>query len=197
MNAQTIVEKILQDARSQAHTLLQEAQEGAERSKEALERKIADQREAIRGQAEQDARIQEERMLRMAELDQRKALLTAKRAVMDKAFDLALEKMMNMPVAQARAYNLKLLCALAQGGDQLVVGSPAPAWFDDSVLQEVNRAFEQAGHPGKLTLSPEQPAIKGGFVLRREGMELNCSYDSLLKTRRLALEGEVAGILFP
>ena len=134
-------------------------------------------------------------MLRMAELDQRKALLAAKRAVMDEAFDLALEKMIAMPAAQARAYNLKLLCTLARGGDQLVVGTPAPAWLDDSFLEEANRALEQAG--GGLTLSPDQPALKGGFVLRREGMELNCSYEALLKTRRLALEGEVAGILFP
>lgn len=197
MNAQTIVEKILQDARSQARTLLREAQEGAERSKEALERKIADQREAVRRQAEQDAKAQEDRMLRMAELDQRKALLTAKRAVMDRAFDLALDKMLAMPSREAREYNLNLLCAFAQGGEQLAVGAPAPDWLDKSFLEEANRALEKAGRPGNLTLASDQPAIKGGFVLRREGLELNCSYEALLKTRRLALEGEVAGILFP
>lgn len=197
MNAQTIVGKILQDARGQAQALLREARDAAERSKEALERRIADQREAVCKQAEQDAQAQEDRMLRMAELEQRKDLLAAKRAVMDRAFDLALEKMLSMPARQARAYNLERLCALAQGGEALVIGDPAPDWFDASFLEEANQALRQAGRPGGLTLSADHPPLQGGFVLRRAGLELNCSYGALLKTQRLALEGEVAGILFP
>ena len=71
-----------------------------------------------------------------------------------------------------------------------------PATCGADFFARANQAMREAGRPGNLQLAAERRSLGGGFVLEQGGMEINCSYESVLRTRRAALEAEVAAVLF-
>ena len=104
MNAEAITSKILEDARAQAAAALGEAQRKADDLRRRDEAAIEEKRQQSEAQADRQAAEMRDRMLRMAELDQKKALLSVKRQVIDLAFADALERMAAMGAEQKREY---------------------------------------------------------------------------------------------
>lgn len=195
MNAQSILERIEQDAKNAAALLLKEAREKADAARAASEQRVERARNAAMEQARRDAVELDDRMQRMARLDARKKQLKAKRKVLDEAFAKALAKLRAMPEAEARAFGLALLLRAARG-DETVVADGASAWCDQAFIGEANAALVKAGRPGNLALSPEKRPLGGGFVLLSGGMEVQCTFEAALEAKRMELEAEIASLLF-
>lgn len=195
MNAQAITDKILEDARAQAASTLSEAQQKAESLRRQSEAAVEQKRQESEKQADRQAADLRDRMLRMAELDQKKALLAVKRQVIDQAFDEALKRMAAMGAAQKKDYIEKLLVESAQGGEDLIPSSEDKALFDGAFMDRLNGRLKQAGK-APVTLKDEDRPLGGGFVLKQGGLEVNCAFRAVLKEARPALEAEVAGVLF-
>ena len=98
MNADTIARRIVEDARKAAQEAVDAANARAEEARKAAAAEVEKKREAALARADEDAARQRENALRMAELDQRKALLAMKREMIDSAFAQALEALIAMPV---------------------------------------------------------------------------------------------------
>ena len=172
MNADTIARRIVEDARKAAQ--------------EAVD--------AANARADEDAARQRENALRMAELDQRKALLAMKREMIDSAFAQALEALIAMPVEQARAVNMRLLLDAAEGEMELVVAQADEAIFSAEFLAEANRNLAAKG--ARVRLAAQRKPARGGFILRRGGMEISCEYAALVAQVRPLWEADVAQMLF-
>lgn len=194
MNTDAITAKIMEEAREQAAALLKEADEKAEQMRIQAEEELAHKR----GQADESLRVQvrdmRDRMLRMAELDQKKAMLAVKRQVIDEAFENALERMRKMDAADKKAYLCRLLVDSAAGGEELIVSEEEKDLYDDAFMDRINACLAQAGK------KPVRPGgarkLGGGFALREGGMEINCTYASVIGQARPGLESEVAAMLF-
>lgn len=139
MNADTIARRIVEDARKAAQEAVDAANARAEEARKAAAAEVEKKREAALARADEDAARQRENALRMAELDQRKALLAMKREMIDSAFAQALEALIAMPVEQARAVNMRLLLDAAEGEMELVVAQADEAIFSAEFLAEANR----------------------------------------------------------
>jgi len=50
---------------------------------------------------------------------------------------------------------------------------------------------------GSMTLAEETRPLNGGFVLSDGAVEVNCSFDTLVRLQKAELTGEVTGVLFP
>lgn len=196
MNAQAILEKIGADGRQAAAVLLKEAGERAEAIRAESEKKIARLREETVSKAQAEAEALELRMHRMAELDERKLLLSAKRQLMDQAFQAALAKLRQMEPEQMEAFFLPMVVSIAKGTESLLVGAQNDAWFTPAFVDKVNAALISALKPGRITVSAERRQGVTGVILLGEGMEINCTLEALLQARRLQLEAEVASILY-
>jgi V/A-type H+-transporting ATPase subunit E len=196
MNIDAILERIGEDARQFAARVLDTARENAEKLRVQADEELARAREEARRDAERDAAELRDRMLRMAALEARKDTLAMKREMIDEAFAQALDALRALPQDKARRLHIQLLLEAAGGGEQLAVAEKDAALFDESFFVEANAALEAAGRVGGLRLSPEHRALDGGFVLEQGGMEIDCTYASVLRTRRAALEAEVAAALF-
>lgn len=196
MNADAITARILEDARKSASQTLREAESRTAALRAEDERRRADQLERAMEQARKDSAELRDRMLRMAELDQKKELLGAKRGVIDLAFEAALENMRAMPAHRARAFMEKRLVEFSEGDERVIVSEGDEATFDQSFIDQVNATLEKAGKSCALALSGEIRPLGGGLILSRGGMEVNFTYPSILAERRPALEAEVAAILF-
>ena len=197
MNAQAILDKILQDAKESASATLRDADDRAKEMEAAADKRIAAARAKTEAQARQDAEAATARMQRMAELDERKLLLADKRRMMDRAFELALAKMKAMPAKQARAFLLDALTELAEGGETLIVGADNDGWMDDQLLQDANAALAAKGKTAALTLGSEKRKGVSGLILAKHDTEINCTYEAFLTSERLEMEAQVAQTLFP
>ena len=85
MNANAIQEKILSDARTSASDIMRDANEKAARLRDAAEKRMAAAHSRLMMQASEDAEAARLRMERMEELEERKRLLSDKRALIDEA----------------------------------------------------------------------------------------------------------------
>ncbi|MDR3051682.1 MAG: V-type ATP synthase subunit E [Oscillospiraceae bacterium] len=196
MNIDAILERIAKDARQHAAQTLSAAREKADQLGEQAQADIDRARAAALREAEDEAAALRDRMLRMAALDERKDALAAKRALLDEAFAGALVRLRAMPPEQATAFHLALLQETAQGDESLIVSQEDAPRFDAAFFDRANAALQDAGKRGHLHLSEKHRPTGGGFILERGGMEINCTYESVLRTRRPALEADVAAVLF-
>jgi V/A-type H+-transporting ATPase subunit E len=154
------------------------------------------ERDKAMAQARLDGVELRDRMLRMAELDQRKELLAMKREVIDQAFNRAIARMQDMELPMARTYIEGLLLESAEGDEQIIISGQDEAIYDAAFLKSVNEKLALSGRLGKLSLSPERRDIRGGFVLTCGGVEINCAFDAVIGQRRALLELPTANALF-
>ena len=66
----------------------------------------------------------------------------------------------------------------------------------EAVVEAFNRCLASAGLPAKMTLSDECREIDGGFVLKRDRIETDCSISSVLAQMRNELTDDVVKVLF-
>lgn len=146
-----------------------------------------------RGRKAADERV--ERLGSVAKLEAKKAMLSAKQDVMGKAFDLALEELAALPEADYVTLLSKLAAAAAKSGrEQVILSQKDRTRFGKQVVTEANALL---GVKGALTLSEEVRPMKGGLVLLGDRIEVNCSFETLIRLQRETLAAEVAQILFP
>ncbi|MCE5342222.1 MAG: V-type ATP synthase subunit E [Eubacteriales bacterium] len=196
MNAAAILDKIEQDALATAAQTLDDAQKKAEALKAASREKIEEMHRAMISQAERDSEALVLRMRRMAELNDRKELLSKKRALIDEAFAMAAEKMAGAPAEEKRAFFTRQIAANAAGNETLTIGAVAADWFDDAFLTEVNAVLLKAGKPGELKLAPGKCEGCAGVILAQHGAEIRCTFEALLEEMRAGLEQQAAVTLF-
>ena len=187
------------------NAIVDEARKEADRVREAG-RKKADEKYA---KAEAELKAQLQQRLRDAEETQRDAanratialrsqlgmeLLTAKNEQVDKVFDRALDKAVNLPNNGYRVLMMKWLKAAPAGEPgQLVLNDRDRKAFGQQLVNDLNKLRSKEA---ALTLSPETAAIRGGFVLRTVKYEIDRSLDSLIAKLKEEMAPEVASVLF-
>ena len=177
MEVKGILNKIESDAREAASAQLADAEKRVAAIRAQCDEQTRQQQEAMNARLKADCAEMEARMLRMAELEDKKSQLQVKRQVMDAAFDKALSQL------------------LALGDETVLIGENQADWFDASFLEDANAALSKAGKTAALQQGMSIPGC--GFELRRGGEALNCTFEALVSGSRMALEGDVAKVLFP
>ena len=196
MNAQAILIKIEEDAKEAAAKLSSDAKAKAEEMKAASSTRIDGMHQTVLAQAAKDSLELEQRMLRMAELEDRKTLLAKKRALIDDTFQAAKALLLATSASEKRAFFLSQIVRSATGLETLAIGDQAMDWFDADFINDANAALKAAGKTGSLVLSEQHVPHCEGIVLSHGGSEIRCTFDTLLDEARAGLEQKVATELF-
>ena len=176
-----ITDRIGADVQAEIDGVMGKAQAATARTEaETRRRKAAEDREA--------------RLVDAAEMDRRKLLLSAKQEMVGKAFDLALEKLCAMEDAQYAAVTAKMLAEAAPSGRGTVYFPDGKAAVGAEAVKQANAIL---GEKGKLTLAPETRPIQGGFLLVDGSVEVNGTFETLVRFQKGTMASEVAKILFP
>lgn len=188
-----IIAHIEADANARADAIIKEAEAKAAATREAYEQKAKEAyAEKIRAgvKANQD-RL--ESMERLARMEGRKAILALKQDMVNESFDLAADKLVKLPEAQYVAFLAKLAAQASVTGDEQIVLN---ARDRETVGEKVVAAANEKLSGGKLTLAPETGDFKGGLILRRENIAVNCTAELLVDLCRDEMAAELAGVLF-
>ena len=127
----------------------------------------------------------------VAELDAKRVDLGVKQQLMGEAFDAALQQMTSMAPDKYVKFADKLLAQAVATGSEVVFVGKNEKHLDQRWLDGYN-----AAHNTKLTLSADRLPISGGFVLRNDRIDTNCSWEMLIADSRADIETEVVKRLF-
>ncbi|MGC1120969.1 MAG: V-type ATP synthase subunit E family protein [Candidatus Methanofastidiosia archaeon] len=189
MGIEDIKKRILEDAAKQKEEILAEARKKAEEIRKEGERTAGKRKEVIILKAEQEATEEHHTLLTMERLEARKLQLTEKQKVIEKVFEKALDMLSNHP--QYDEIMEALLLEVARGGEELILNPRDYKNLGDGFLKRINDNL-----PRELVLSKETRDMAGGFILRTPEVEINESFEEIVRALRDEMETQVARILF-
>ena len=191
------IEKITQrsdaDTQAEIDRILSEAREEADQITGRYKAQAEAEAASLAARNEKSAVEREERLVSVAQMEARKVQLAAKQEMVEKAYDLALEKLCAMPDARYTEVLAGLLVQASSNGREEAIFSPEDR--ERVGKAAVDKANAASGK--QLKLSKETRPLKGGFVLRDENIEVNCTFDTLVRLEKAETTGAVVKKLFP
>ena len=188
-----ITGRIAQDAGREIDGILAEARRQADEITARYEAQAQRESEEIVARARRNADERVERLASVAQLDARKLELAAKQEMLAKAYDLALEKLLNLPDKEYVDLLADLAVKASSTGREAVIFSQKDrARYGKAVVTQAN---EKLGD-GHLTMSEQTRPIKGGLILSDGDVEVNCTFETLVRLQRGEMDREVAKVLF-
>jgi V/A-type H+-transporting ATPase subunit E len=196
-NIDNLKERILSDDREKAKKIEDEARAKAEEIVSSAKAKAESILEEVKVRADKDGRDRKDRIVARAQLDLRNLVLAAKQEAIDKVIDYAVSKVSNMSDEDYSSFIEKMLLnSVETGEEEVIISEKDKNRVHLSVVTRVNQALISQGKKGGLHISSETRNMPSGFVLKREGLEINCSIESRIRILRDSLEGEIASLLF-
>lgn len=188
---EAIINSIIAAAEKKAEAIvadaLAEKEELLEKTRVALEAK---EKEAV-SRAEAEAEKTVARKLTIAELNVRKQLLAAKQTVIDKVYDAAITKTLNMADNVYREFIGGLVQRYAGDGDEIMIAER------DAKRLNYDWATSLGVKIGKdVSLSQKYHGGRGGVVLTGYKCDKNLTVETLASEVRDKTEGEIAARLF-
>lgn len=182
--ASKAAEAKLTEVRRQAESIIREAEENAKRESDI-----------ILQEANQKAADIIERAKSSADLQKRKAILSAKQQIIEEAIQKTKDTLKSLSDEEYFDLILKMVSKYAQPKTGQIIFSlrdlgRIPADFE----QQINQAIKPRG--GSLTISSENRAIDGGFVLVYGDIEENCTFTAVLRSKYDILQDKVHKYLF-
>lgn len=198
MPLEKLIERIMNDARERADAITEEAQRKREKVLGEADARAEELYQQEVSAARRSAEDERKRRVTIAALDARKSILEEKQALVQEVFDRAIQAVASMPREQYVDFVVRFLVSAASDEGGEVILSPADRErLGEEVVSRANEELVGAGKTGGLVLSTEMRDIKGGFILKTEGLETNNSLDAIVGSRRDELEARVVEALFP
>lgn len=196
-DVKNLTSKILKDAEDRKESILKAANE--ERAKIIAKKEaIAKQEEeAMIEKAKNEAKTRHERIVSGAELKARNEKLAAKQSVIDSVFNQSIEELCKMSDDDMKKFiKDMILNSDITGDEKIILNQKGKSLLDKSLLNTINSELKANGKKGELTVSDEVRTFKGGFILEKDGIEINNTFEDLVNSSRDDLEFEVANVLF-
>ena len=186
-----IIGRIRADAMAEIDAIRAEGDGKAAEIRAGYEAKAA---QLLAEEAEKSSRAAEmlaERGERSDAMDKSKAILAAKQAAIDEAFDLAAEKLRRLPREEYVSVLAAMAVCAGVGDEEIILSVDDAAEIGTQVVEKAN-----AAKGGSFTLSAETRQLEGGLILKRGDVEVNCAFATQLRLLRQTMAAEVAAILF-
>ena len=187
-----ITGRINADAQAEIDAVLGEAQARADEIKAKYDAQAKQEYETLTRRGKAAAQEREKNLHSSAQMEARKMVLAAKQEMLDKAFRQALRKLCGLDDESMTA----LLSKLAQrasvtGREEVILNGGVKKRLGAAVVKKAN-----ADGGLHLTLSEADGSFEGGVVLKNGAVEINGTFDTLVRLVRGEIAGEVAKVLF-
>ena len=217
-----ITQMIQSEAQTEIDGVLSAAREEAARITARYEAQAQAETAELTAKNEKAAAEREERLVSVAQMEARKVTLAAKQEMVEKAYVLALEKLCALPDDQYTEILAALLVKASSTGREEVILSPEDRKrVGKAAVAKANEILAKAAAPelpkelteskvgavinkvaanvsaiakgtAMLTLSEETRPMRGGFILKDQKVEVNCTFDTLVRLQKAETAGAVA-----
>ena len=187
-----ITQRIASDAQAEIDRILGDARDEAARITANYRAQADAEAQELDAKNERAAAEQEERLISAAQMKASRLQLAAKQEMVEKAYIQALDKLCAMPKEQYVDVLAKLLVEASSNGKEEAV-------FSKEDREQVGKAAVEKANQlsGKqLRLSEESLPIRGGFILKDKNVEVNCTFETLVRLQKAETAGAVVKTLF-
>ena len=192
-----ITERIAAQNDTDIKALMNRAEAQAKAVYEGYAAAADDDYKATVKKGEKDARERVERLGSVAQLEARKLQLAAKQEMLEKAFELAYQKLLSLPEDQyAQLLTRLAVGASTTGSEALIFSQTDRSRYGKRVVIAANEQLGKEGRPGNLTLSEESRDFQGGLYVQDGNVETNCTFRALIRLQRQNTAKDVAAVLF-
>lgn len=188
-----ITKRIEAQAQAEIDRILADAKERADEIHAQAEAQAEAERVALTARNEKVAAEREERLVGAAQMEAKKIVLAARQEQLEKAYAKALEALCSMPDEQYTKTLAALLEQAAPDGKGSVIFAP-------DVKKRIGAATVALANEklkGSLTLAEETRPMQGGFILSKGNVEVNCTFETLVRLQKAETAGAVLKKLFP
>lgn len=188
---EALTEKIIEDGQNQAQKLIEKAVENSKKELEEEIREIERICENRIKEAEVKAAELYHRICAEKEIEIRDKNLLIKQNVMDRVFHEALMQLKNLDIMEYKELLTRMLLDKDLSNDILILPEKyhRPEYDMDSFL---NGLVGKDKVPLKTVYQP----LAGGFILMRDGIEENYTFEAWIDVIRQEMEREVVDILY-
>ena len=192
-----ITSRILADAEAECAAVKAESDKHCGEIKAEAEKKAQDEYWRLVREGVRDTEQRVQRMDRTARLEARKSVLNMKQDAVTKAFELARDKIAELPERDYVGFLARQAAEAAiTGQEEVIFCERDRRSVGSKAVRAANDMLAARGLPGMLTLSDSTREMAGGLVLRQGDIEVNCTVDTLLELSRGELAAGVAEVLF-
>lgn len=196
-NLENLTGKILRDAEQKSNEILASAQDEKDK---IVGKRVAEAKEIESSglaKAKSEAATRKERIISNAHLQVRNKKLEAKGEVINTVFEKSVEALNQLDANTVLTYFKNAILSMnIEGDESIIVNEETRKLITKEFLGEINSSLKEAGKIGELTISDETRAISGGFILEKNGIEVNNTFEALVNSAKVDLEYEVANVLF-
>lgn len=196
-NISNLTTKIQMEAEAMKDSIIATAMEEKERiiSKKNSEAKVLVDDMIERAKVE--ALLTKERIISGAELKARNEKLGAKQTIIKEVFEKSVNELCKLDEVQYLTFIKEgILSFDIKGDENLILNTEGMKFIKHDIIEEINKELVSKGEKGNLTLSSKPGEFKGGFILEKNGIEINNTFETLVDSLKEELEFEVAKELF-
>lgn len=196
-NLQHITSKIKNDSEVQKNSIInqasQKASEIVNKKESAAKKDAAD----LIQRGKKEAITKKERIISSVTLKVRNEKLVAKQKVINEVFLKAQKELETMDTEKFKTFVKDKIMSLNIDGDEsIILNSSNKNAINENFLKEINSALKAMNKKGELKISKIEGNFKGGFILEKDGVEINYTFESLINSLREEMEFEIANIIF-
>jgi len=190
-----IVKAILDDAKADVDATQEQTKAQIQQLKDKSKGEVDKQISVLEKETDKKSVELKRREKTILDVEIRRNNLMVKREMVNEAFDIAYNSLCELKAADyAEIVTNMMLNAVESGTEEVVVGNDAK--IDQKLIDTINKKLSSEKRAGQLTLSKDKGDFNGGFILRKDGIETNCTFIMLVNQIKPQIESEVANILF-
>lgn len=196
-NLSNLTSKILREAEERKENILKAANEEKNKILSKRNKEISELEAEMVEKAIREAATRKERVISGAELQARNTRLEAKQEIINEVFQMSIESLCSLENEEYKNFiKYSILSLGIAGNEKLILNSKGKELVDDTLLEEINKELLSSGKKGELVISEVEGNFAGGFVLEKDGIEVNNTFEALVSSLREELEFVVAKELF-
>lgn len=196
-NIKNLTEKILEEAKHKEKEIATYAESEKEKILSSKIKEAEDERKLILLKAEEEAKTKKERIISSTTLKVRNEKLEIKQKLISEVFEKALEELCSMNSSKLKNFIKHTILDLDIEGDEtIILNEDGKSKIDDKFVEDLNFIFLARNKKGELKVREENGNFKGGFIVEKNGVEINNTFESLMDSMKDELEYEVSKALF-
>jgi len=194
MSVESIKKRILDKAKSEATLIVGKASERIKEEKKSFEneqktifeKKLEKEVEKVRNELKK--RIDQE------ELKRDRAILKRKNELLEELFSEVIDKITSLPEKEYKKFLIDMIIKDAPKGQSvLFLNKNDIRFFTEEAISSINHKL---GKGREIVLSNQPVDIKGGFILKGEGVEIDDTLETIIKDVKEKEEIRISRELF-
>ena len=192
-----IADRIAEDARQETDAILANAETESVAITDKFAALAREESARILSSGQERAEEIRRRAASAAAQEGKQQLLATKQNMITRAFDSALQQIRSLPEKDYTALLARLAAdAAVTGNEELILSMKDRESFGKAVQDGANKLLTDKGVNAKLSLSPATGSFNGGLLLKAGDVEVNCTFEAILRLAKEDLTFEIASALF-